>query len=162
QNGETHVATFLYRLCRFSYRRRKIVGAIWLALVVLFGVGASALSGPTQDSFEIPGTESQEAFDLLEEGFPAANAEATSAGVVLGVGPAALSRPTQEACEIRGTESQAASGLLEDRFRAANAEATSARVVVAALRARAKPIRAITPRSATSWPNCPPLHKWPR
>src|SRR5690606_34225691 len=115
QNGETHVATFLYRLGRFSYRRRKIVGAIWLALVVLFGVGASALSGPTQDSFEIPGTESQEAFNLLEERFPAANAEATSA-----------------------------------------------RVVFAALRARPWPIRAITPRSATSWPNCPPLHKWPR
>ncbi|WP_298321877.1 MMPL family transporter [Haloactinopolyspora sp.] len=76
------MATFLYRLGRFSYRRRKIVGAIWLALVVLFGVGASALSGPTQDSFEIPGTESQEAFDLLEERFPAANAEATSARVV--------------------------------------------------------------------------------
>nr|WP_216853003.1 MMPL family transporter [Phytoactinopolyspora halotolerans] len=39
-------------------------------LFVLAGVGASTLSGDTNDSFEIPGTESQEAFDLLEERFP--------------------------------------------------------------------------------------------
>ncbi|PSL01159.1 RND superfamily putative drug exporter [Haloactinopolyspora alba] len=76
------MATFLYRLGRFSYRRRRVVGAAWLLLAVLFGVGASTLSGPTSDSFSIPGTESQEAFDLLDERFPGANADGASARVV--------------------------------------------------------------------------------
>lgn len=58
------------------------MAAIWLGLLVAFGVGASALSGPTSDSFSIPGTESQEAFDLLDERFPAANADGATARVV--------------------------------------------------------------------------------
>ncbi|TDE14093.1 MMPL family transporter [Jiangella asiatica] len=76
------MATFLYRLGRFSYRRRRVVGAIWLALVILFGVGASTLSGPTSDSFSIPGTESQEALDLLDERFPGGNTDGAQARVV--------------------------------------------------------------------------------
>ncbi|MBB5789908.1 MMPL family transporter [Jiangella mangrovi] len=76
------MATFLYRLGRFSYRRRGVVLAIWLGLVALFGVGASTLSGPTSDTFSIPGTESQEAFDLLEERFPGGNTDGATARVV--------------------------------------------------------------------------------
>ncbi|TDC56972.1 MMPL family transporter [Jiangella ureilytica] len=76
------MATFLYRLGRFSYRRRGVVLAVWLALVALFGVGASTLSGPTSDTFSIPGTESQEAFDLLEERFPGGNTDGATARVV--------------------------------------------------------------------------------
>lgn len=76
------MATFLYRLGRFSFRRRGVVLAIWLGLVAIFGVGASTLSGPTSDSFSIPGTESQEAFDLLEERFPGGNTDGVQARVV--------------------------------------------------------------------------------
>lgn len=76
------MATFLYRLGRFSYRRRRLVGAIWLALLALFGVGAATLSGPTSDTFSIPGTESQQAFDLLEERFPGGNTDGATARVV--------------------------------------------------------------------------------
>jgi hypothetical protein len=77
------VATFLYRLGRFSYRRRGLVALIWLAMLVTAGVGAATLSGETSDSFEIPGTESQQAFDLLEERFPdAPSADNTAARVV--------------------------------------------------------------------------------
>ncbi|PZF80274.1 MMPL family transporter [Jiangella anatolica] len=76
------MATFLYRLGRFAFRRRGLVLAIWLGLVAIFGVGASTLSGPTSDSFSIPGTESQEAFDLLEERFPGGNTDGVQARVV--------------------------------------------------------------------------------
>lgn len=77
------MATFLYRLGRFSYRRRGIVLLAWLAAFVLAGVGASTLAGDTNDSFDIPGTESQEAFDLLEERFPEApDSDNSSARVV--------------------------------------------------------------------------------
>ncbi|AYY14195.1 MMPL family transporter [Actinobacteria bacterium YIM 96077] len=76
------MATFLYRLGRFSYRSRKLVGLLWLAVLVAAGTGAATLSGATSDSFAIPGTESQEAFDLLEERFPEADLNSASARVV--------------------------------------------------------------------------------
>jgi RND superfamily putative drug exporter len=56
---------------------------VWIALFVGVGAAAGALAGDTDDSFEIPGTESQEAFDLLEERFPEApDSENTFARVV--------------------------------------------------------------------------------
>jgi RND superfamily putative drug exporter len=73
------MATYLYRLGRLSFLRRKLVLAIWLAILGLLGVGAATLSGPTSDDFTIPGTEAQQAQDLLAERFgesPAGGAEA--------------------------------------------------------------------------------------
>ncbi|NED97692.1 MMPL family transporter [Phytoactinopolyspora alkaliphila] len=76
------MAMFLYRLGRFSYQSRRLVGLIWLAVVVAVGIGAATLSGQTSDSFTIPGTESQEAFDLLDERFPGTPVDGASARVV--------------------------------------------------------------------------------
>lgn len=76
------MAHLLYRLGRFAYRRRGFVLLTWLAFFVLAGVGAQALSGPPSESFSIPDTESQEAVDLLDERFPEAGADNTSARVV--------------------------------------------------------------------------------
>jgi len=64
------MATLLYRLGRFSYRRPWRVILVWLILLVgILGSGI-AIGGQTQDSFDIPGTESQEALDRLEAVFP--------------------------------------------------------------------------------------------
>ncbi|MFD0689581.1 MMPL family transporter [Actinomadura fibrosa] len=76
------MATFLYRLGRFSFRRRRLVALIWVGLLVLFGIGAAALKGPTSNDFSIPGTESQKAIDLLEERMPQASADGALARVV--------------------------------------------------------------------------------
>jgi RND superfamily putative drug exporter len=76
------MATYLYRLARLSYRRRRLVLALWLALLAAFGVAAATLSGPTSSSFSIPGTESQKAIDLLGEKFPQASAGGATARVV--------------------------------------------------------------------------------
>ncbi|MEJ3747669.1 MMPL family transporter [Actinomycetes bacterium KLBMP 9797] len=76
------MATYLYRLARFSYRRRRLVLALWLALLVAFGVGALTLSGSTSTAFSVPGTESQKAIDLLGERFPQAGAGGATARVV--------------------------------------------------------------------------------
>lgn len=65
------MATYLYRIGRFAYRRKGTVLSIWLAILVLMGVGAATLSGPTNDSFSIPGTPAQKAQDLMAERFPA-------------------------------------------------------------------------------------------
>ncbi|WP_186627274.1 MMPL family transporter [Rhodococcus sp. BP22] len=63
------MATYLYRIGKFAYRRKGIVIALWLAILVLAGIGASTLSGPTANSFNIPGTPAQSALDLQSERF---------------------------------------------------------------------------------------------
>ncbi|MEV5569920.1 MMPL family transporter [Spirillospora sp. NPDC052269] len=77
------MATFLYRLGRFSYRRRGLVALIWVGLLVLFGVGAAVLKGPTSTDFSIPGTEAQRAIDLLNDKMPQASADGATARVVI-------------------------------------------------------------------------------
>lgn len=63
------MATYLYRIGKFAFRRKGIVLALWLAILVLAGVGAATLSGPTANSFNIPGTPAQSALDLQSERF---------------------------------------------------------------------------------------------
>ncbi|MCM2419835.1 MMPL family transporter [Streptomyces sp. RKAG293] len=76
------MATFLYKLGRFAFRRRRYVALAWVALLVLAGVGAASASTSTSSSFSIPGTEAQKAFDLMEQRFPDASANGASARVV--------------------------------------------------------------------------------
>ncbi|WP_155059431.1 MMPL family transporter [Streptomyces blattellae] len=76
------MATFLYRLGRFSFRRRRLVLMLWIAVIAAVGIGASSVSSSTSDSFTIPGTQSQEAIDLLGKEFPQASADGATARVV--------------------------------------------------------------------------------
>ncbi|MCX4772029.1 MMPL family transporter [Streptomyces sp. NBC_01260] len=76
------MATFLYRIGRLAFRRRRYVALIWVALLALAGFGAASASTATSSSFSIPGTEAQKAFDLLEQRFPAASADGATARIV--------------------------------------------------------------------------------
>ncbi|MBT2399753.1 MMPL family transporter [Streptomyces sp. ISL-100] len=76
------MATFLYKMGRFAFRRRPFVALAWVALLVFAGVGAASASTATSSSFSIPGTEAQKAFDLLDERFPGAAADGATARVV--------------------------------------------------------------------------------
>ncbi|MGW1225409.1 MMPL family transporter [Streptomyces sp. NPDC001478] len=76
------MATFLYKLGRLAFRRRRYVALIWVALLALAGFGAASASTATSSSFSIPGTEAQKAFDLLEQRFPAASADGATARIV--------------------------------------------------------------------------------
>lgn len=64
----------LYTLGRWCYRNRVRVVAIWLALLITFGVGALTLHGTFDDDFDIPGSSSSEAFRRLHMTFPEATA----------------------------------------------------------------------------------------
>ncbi|MCU1558587.1 MAG: family transporter [Microbacteriaceae bacterium] len=64
------MATLLYRLGRFAYRRSWTVIGVWLLLLLGILGGGVALGGQTQESFAIPGTESQNALDRLDAVFP--------------------------------------------------------------------------------------------
>ncbi len=76
------MATLLYRLGRFSYRRAWRVIAVWvLLLLATLGAGV-ALGGQTQESFAIPGTESQAALDRLEAVFPSVAGSSATAVLV--------------------------------------------------------------------------------
>src|SRR6266568_1021893 len=71
QEQEDRMATYLYRLGRFVTRRRRLVVSVWLGLlagVIALAVGSG---GKTVDSFTVPGTQSQQATDLLAKRIPA-------------------------------------------------------------------------------------------
>lgn len=63
----------LYRLGAFAFKKRWVVLAGWLALLILSASLMAAFQKPADDSFSIPGTESQLAFDTLAEKFPEAS-----------------------------------------------------------------------------------------
>ncbi|MDR5699062.1 MMPL family transporter [Agromyces aerolatus] len=64
------MALLLHRIGRFAYRRAWLVIAAWgVALAALLGAGIG-LGGQLQESYSIPGTESQTAIDQLAAVFP--------------------------------------------------------------------------------------------
>ncbi|PRY60774.1 MMPL family transporter [Glycomyces artemisiae] len=76
------MATFLYRLGRGSLRLRWLVIAVWVLIAAGVGAAAVAFQEETEAEFVLPGTESQEAFDLLAERFPQMSADGASAKIV--------------------------------------------------------------------------------
>ena len=65
------MAKLLYRLGHLCVRRRRTVLAAWVGLLLVVGVWSAQAGGETTDQLSIPGTESQDAADLLAERFPA-------------------------------------------------------------------------------------------
>lgn len=60
----------LERLGRVCYRHRRVVLVAWLVAVAGMVVAARAGGGETTTVFEVPGTESQRAFEILDARFP--------------------------------------------------------------------------------------------
>ncbi|MEU5893774.1 MMPL family transporter [Streptomyces sp. NPDC047461] len=76
------MATFLYRIGRWAFRRRRLVGGLWLGVLVLAVVGAAVAPAGEEEDLSMPGTESQKAFDLLDERFPQSNSQGAEARLV--------------------------------------------------------------------------------
>jgi putative drug exporter of the RND superfamily len=70
------MARHLHRLggWAFDHRRKVLVG--WIVALALVIASAGAFSGQTVNKFEVPGTESQRAQDLLREKYPGAGGAA--------------------------------------------------------------------------------------
>ena len=66
------MATYLYRLGGWAFQNRGKVVTMWGAVLVGVILCAVAFAGTTNDEFSVPGTESQEAQDLLHDRYPGA------------------------------------------------------------------------------------------
>lgn len=67
------MAKWLYKVGRACGRRKKTVVALWLVLLAAAVSGVVASGAKTDNEFTIPGTESQQALDLLSKAFPSAS-----------------------------------------------------------------------------------------
>ncbi|MCX6497816.1 MAG: MMPL family transporter [Arthrobacter sp.] len=89
------MALLLYRLGKFSYRRRWLVISLWLAVMVAVGGAAAAFHGTLSNNFQIPGTETQQMADKLKKELPASSGG--SASIVFEANDARFSQAGQEA-----------------------------------------------------------------
>jgi putative drug exporter of the RND superfamily len=64
------MSSALFRLGRGCYRHRRLVVAGWVVAIAVLAVLAVTLKQPTSKSLSIPGTQSQQALDLLDQKFP--------------------------------------------------------------------------------------------
>ncbi len=61
------MSSVLHRIGRFSASRPLVVIAAWVAIAIVVVVAAATVGGELEDSFEVPGLDSQVAVDLLSE-----------------------------------------------------------------------------------------------
>jgi RND superfamily putative drug exporter len=66
------MATYLYKLARWTFDNRRKVVLGWVGVLAIVIASAAAFSGEFSTKFEVPGTESQRAQDLLHEKYPGA------------------------------------------------------------------------------------------
>ncbi|MFE6637590.1 MMPL family transporter [Streptomyces tendae] len=76
------MSTFLHRVAHWAFRRRRTVVLVWVAALAAVFLGAANSSEAPEDSASLPGIESQQAFDLLDERFPGTEADGAQARVV--------------------------------------------------------------------------------
>ena len=93
------MATLLYRLGRFSFRHPWRMIAVWLILMIGVLGGGVALGGKTNDSFAIPGTESQNAIDRLAAVCPSAAGASAQIVVTVPTGASVEKEPYRSAID---------------------------------------------------------------
>src|SRR5919106_2698898 len=89
------MAHFLGTVAALAAEHWKRSVAIVVAVLVAFGIAASAGGGSFVDDFRTPGTESQTAIDVLQKRFPAAGGD--TANVVFAVESGTLGEPERRA-----------------------------------------------------------------
>ncbi|NJP65778.1 MMPL family transporter [Streptomyces spiramenti] len=76
------MATFLYKLGRASFLKRRLVALLWVLLLGATGLVAATNASQPSNEISMPGTEAQEAFDLLSERYPGMGVDGATARVV--------------------------------------------------------------------------------
>ena len=91
------MSNYLYQLARFAFRRRRLVLAVWLAAAIAAIAIAIASGGKTNDTFTIPGTESQNAAAVLSARLPAFSGGQTTIVFATTTGTAKITDPAARA-----------------------------------------------------------------
>ena len=105
------MALLLHRIGRFAFRRAWYVIVAWVLLLGgLLGTGL-ALGGQLQDSFAIPGTESQTAIDQLAAVFPETAGASAKAVVEAPDGETVEADSARDAIEAMETELEQVDGV---------------------------------------------------
>jgi RND superfamily putative drug exporter len=107
------MATYLYRLGGWAFRRRKIVLCAWLAIVGLVVASAVAFSGQTNSKFSVPGTESQQAQDLLAQKFPGAGGASARMVFAAPEGEKLTDKENKDAVEASLAKAKRADGVTQ-------------------------------------------------
>jgi RND superfamily putative drug exporter len=106
------VSTLLYSLGRWSFRHPWRVLVSWILLLVLAGAGTVLLAKGTDNSFSIPGTESQAGLEQLNRTFPQVSGTNAQFIVVAARGDAIADAPYQGAIEDTIAEIEDLDGVL--------------------------------------------------
>lgn len=125
------MAWLLYRIGRGAFRHRRKVLAAWLVVFIGAIVAAGTLSGKTEDSFDLPGLESTDAFSLIKDRTPEANPDGAQATIVLRAPDGGQLQPEQVADVVGGIDSEHVVAV-SDPFAtgAVSADGTTANVTV--------------------------------
>jgi putative drug exporter of the RND superfamily len=107
------MATYLYRLGGWAFRRRRTVLLAWIAVLGLVVASAAAFSGQTNSKFSVPGTESQQAQDLLEQKFPGAGGASARMVFAAPEGEKLTDKQNKEAVEASLAEAKQAEGVTQ-------------------------------------------------
>jgi RND superfamily putative drug exporter len=109
------MAQLLQRLGSFSVRRRRRVLASWLLALAALAVLAMTFKGTFAGQFKVPGTESQDAVELIQKNLPQANADGATGRVVFaaprgeslseGARKAAVEQAVERLATVRGVGS---------------------------------------------------------
>ncbi len=127
------MAKWLYGVGQACAHRSRTVIAVWLLVLAVALGGAVASGARTNNEFTIPGTESQQALDLLSKSFPAASGSSAQAVFVAPAGqlvtsPAARSeiarvlRVAAGSPQVVGVVSPFSSGMVSRHGRVALAQ----------------------------------------
>jgi putative drug exporter of the RND superfamily len=78
------MASLLYRIGRFSYRRWWLVLALWIIAAIGLGGLASSISKPFEDNFNLPDSQAVKAQEVIQREFPSVgDTDASTATIVL-------------------------------------------------------------------------------
>ncbi|HEY3717997.1 MAG TPA: MMPL family transporter [Jatrophihabitantaceae bacterium] len=91
------MSNYLYRLAQFAFRRRRLVLGLWLAAAIAAIALAQASGGKTNDNFTIPGTEAQNAANVLTDKLPAFSGGQSTIVFATTNGPGKVTDPTEKA-----------------------------------------------------------------
>src|SRR5205809_4440863 len=81
------------RLTSFAYDRRRLVATAWVLAIVIAAALAGAVGSGYTNNFTLPGTESQQALDLLKHRFPQQSGDASR--IVFHVADGSLQDPAR-------------------------------------------------------------------